>query len=247
MIGLASALGVGALLGLKHATDADHVVAVTAIVARERSVARAARVGVLWGVGHSLTVLVLGGAIIAFRLVVPPRVGLGLEFGVAIMLVLLGVANLRRGTRGAAATRDPSEAGAAGHGHPHFGLGDAEGLGELAEVPASRAGLRPLIVGVVHGLAGSAAVAILVLTTITETTWALTYLVVFGLGTILGMLAVTVLVAAPALIAAHRMARLQTGIRVAAGALSVLFGVLLARELIVDGGLFSATPTWDPH
>ncbi|MCU0624754.1 MAG: hypothetical protein MUF53_12960 [Gemmatimonadaceae bacterium] len=239
MIGLASALGIGALLGLKHATDADHVVAVTAIVARERSVARAARVGVLWGVGHSLTVFVLGGAIIAFRLVVPPRVGLGLEFGVAIMLVLLGFANLRRGTAAAPAGR--------GHQHPHPGMSEAEGLGELATVPASRAGLRPMIVGVVHGLAGSAAVAILVLTTITETAWALAYLAVFGLGTILGMLAVTVLVAAPALFAAHRMARLQTGIRVAAGALSVLFGVLLARELIVEGGLFSATPTWDPH
>lgn len=242
MIGLASALGIGALLGLKHATDADHVVAVTAIVARERSVARAARVGVLWGIGHSLTVLVLGGAIIAFRLVVPPRVGLGLEFGVAVMLVLLGFANLRRGAGSGAAT---AGAGSPGHGHPH--LHDAEGLGELATVPASRTGIRPLIVGVVHGLAGSAAVAILVLTTITETAWALAYLLVFGLGTILGMLAVTVLVAAPALFAAHRMARLQTGIRVAAGALSVLFGVLLARELIVEGGLFSATPTWDPH
>lgn len=236
MIGLASALGIGALLGLKHATDADHVVAVTAIVARERSVARAARIGVLWGVGHSLTVLVLGGAIVAFRLVVPPRVGLGLEFGVAVMLVLLGFANLRGARSGAAAGE--------GHGHSH---GGAEGLQQLAEVPASRSGLRPLVVGVVHGLAGSAAVAILVLTTITETAWAIAYLLIFGLGTILGMLAVTMLVAAPALFAAARMSRLQTGIRVAAGALSVLFGVLLARELIVEGGLFSATPTWDPH
>jgi len=171
MIGLASALGIGALFGLKHATDADHVVAVTAIVARERSVARAARVGVLWGIGHSLTVFLLGGTIIAFRLVVPPRVGLGLEFGVAI----------------------------------------------------------------------------LVLTTIAETAWALAYLLVFGLGTVLGMLGVTVLVAVPAMLAANRIARLHGGIRMAAGALSVVFGVLLARELIVEGGLFSAAPAWDPR
>lgn len=232
MIGLASALGIGALLGLKHATDADHVVAVTAIVARERSVVRAARVGVLWGIGHSLTVFTLGGAIIAFRLVVPPRVGLGLEFGVAIMLVLLGIANLRPG---------------GGHRHVQPGSGDAEGLAELAAVPASRAGLRPLLVGVVHGLAGSAAVAILVLTTIAETAWALAYLLVFGLGTVLGMLGVTVLVAVPAMLATNRLARLHGGIRMAAGALSIVFGVLLARELIVEGGLFSATPTWDPH
>lgn len=233
MIGVASALGIGALLGLKHATDADHVVAVTAIVARERSLARAARIGVLWGVGHSLTVLVLGGAIIAFRLVVPPRLGLGLEFGVAVMLVLLGFANLRFGP--------------APHGHPHGTTPGALPEPALPAVPASRTGWRPLLVGVVHGLAGSAAVAILVLTTIPETTWALAYLVLFGLGTILGMLLVTLLVSAPALVVAHRMARFQQGIRFAAGGLSVVFGLLLARELIVEGGLFSATPTWDPR
>jgi high-affinity nickel-transport protein len=224
MIGLASALGIGALLGLKHATDADHVVAVTAIVARERSVARAARIGVLWGIGHSLTVFVLGGIIIAFRLTVPPRLGLALELGVALMLVLLGFANLRR----------PRGGEAAGHGHPHPPAG-------------SRAGLRPVAVGVVHGVAGSAAVAILVLTTIQDTAWALAYLLVFGAGTIGGMLAVTMLLAVPTVLAAQRMVRMQRGIRMAAGALSVVFGVLLAWEIIVEGGLFSATPTWDPH
>jgi high-affinity nickel-transport protein len=222
MIGLASALGIGALLGLKHATDADHVVAVTAIVARERSVTRAARIGVLWGVGHSLTVFVLGGMIIGFRLVIPPRLGLALEFGVALMLVLLGFANLRQ-PQGA---HDPA------HGHVH-------------DVP--RGGLRPVVVGIVHGLAGSAAVAILVLTTIQDTWWALAYLLVFGVGTIGGMLAVTMLLAFPTVLAAQRMARMQGGIRLAAGALSIVFGALLAREIIVEGGLFSATPTWDPH
>ena len=90
-----TAIALGALLGLRHATDADHVVAVTAIVARERKLSRAAWVGALWGIGHTLTLLVVGGAIVAFRLVIPPRVGLGLEFGVALMLILLGYANLR--------------------------------------------------------------------------------------------------------------------------------------------------------
>jgi len=73
------------------------------------------------------------------------------------------------------------------------------------------------------------------------------YLFVFGLGTIIGMVAVTVILAAPALYAGTRIVRLQGGIRFAAGALSIAFGLLLARELIVDGGLFSATPVWDPH
>ena len=209
-----TAILLGALLGLRHATDADHVVAVTAIVARERSIKRAAWVGALWGIGHTLTLVLVGGAIVAFRLVIPPRVGLGLEFGVALMLILLGFNNLRRHSHDA-----PQESGRA----------------------------RPLLVGLVHGLAGSAAVALLVLATIRGTLEALAYLFVFGLGTIAGMVAVTVILAAPALYAGHKVARFQTGIRVAAGALSIAFGLLLARELIVEGGLFSAVPTWDPH
>jgi high-affinity nickel-transport protein len=202
----------GALLGLRHATDADHVVAVTTIVARERSLLGGARVGAIWGVGHTLTLLLLGGAIIAFRLVIPPRVGLGLEFGVAIMLIGLGFSNLRQ--------RDEDR-------------------------PPKLS--RPLLVGIVHGLAGSAAVALLVLATIREPLAAAFYLLMFGLGTILGMMVVTMLLAAPALWATGRLANMQTGVRMAAGALSIVFGMLLARELIVDGGLFSATPTWDPH
>jgi high-affinity nickel-transport protein len=208
-----TAILLGALLGLRHATDADHVVAVTAIVARERSLWRAAKVGALWGLGHTLTLVLVGGAIIAFRLVIPPRVGLGLEFGVALMLIGLGYSNLRR---------------------PR---------GEAAE----RAAIRPVLVGTVHGLAGSAAVALLVLATIRETAPALGYLLVFGLGTILGMVIVTVLLAAPALYAGARLGRLHGGIRYAAGALSIVFGLLLARELVVDGGLFSAAPVWEPH
>lgn len=206
-----TAIALGALLGLRHATDADHVVAVTAIVSREQSLGRAARIGALWGIGHTLTLLVVGGAIVAFRLVIPPRIGLGLEFGVALMLIALGFSNLR------------------------------------ARDDAPRAAVRPFLVGLVHGLAGSAAVALLVLATIRGTFEALVYLFVFGLGTIAGMMAVTMLLAAPALYAGARVTRFQSGIRLAAGALSITFGLLLARALIVDGGLFSAMPTWDPH
>ena len=207
-----TAILLGALLGLRHATDADHVAAVTAIVARERSLARAAGVGALWGIGHTFTLMTVGGAIVAFRIVVPPRVGLGLEFGVALMLILLGFANLRR-----------------------------------ESAPAPREALRPLFVGLVHGLAGSAAVALLVLATIRSTPGAIAYLAVFGLGTIAGMVAVTLLIAVPAVYAGTRAVRFQSGVRFAAGALSIAFGLVLARALIVDGGLFSASPSWVPH
>ena len=206
-----TAIALGALLGLRHATDADHVVAVTAIVSRERSLGRAAGIGALWGIGHTLTLHVVGGAIVTFRLVIPTRLGLALEFGVALMLIVLGFTNLR------------------------------------ARDDAPRAAVRPFLVGLVHGLAGSAAVALLVLATIRGTFEALVYLFVFGLGTIIGMMAVTMLLAVPTLYAGARVTRFQSGIRVAAGALSIAFGLMLARELIVNGGLFAAVPTWDPR
>ncbi|MFM8781903.1 MAG: high-affinity nickel-transport family protein [Gemmatimonadota bacterium] len=202
----------GALLGLRHASDADHVVAVTTIVARQRSWLQAARIGAVWGIGHSVTLFLLGGAIIGFRLVIPPRIGLGLEFAVALMLIGLGYANLRR--------RDE---------------------------PSAPSLHRPFWIGVVHGLAGSAAVALLVLSTIRAPLAAAAYLLMFGFGTIVGMMLVTLLLAAPTVYAGARVARMQGSVRLAAGALSIVFGLLLARELIVDGGLFSAVPSWDPH
>jgi len=194
----------GALLGLRHATDADHVFAVTTIVARQRSWLQAARIGAVWGIGHSVTLFLLGGAIIGFRLVIPPRI--------ALMLIGLGYANLRR--------RDE---------------------------PSAPSLHRPFWIGVVHGLAGSAAVALLVLSTIRAPLEAAVYLLMFGFGTIVGMMLVTLLLAAPTVYAGARVARMQGSVRLAAGALSIVFGLLLARELIVDGGLFSAVPTWDPH
>ena len=234
MLSAVSAATLGFLLGLRHATDADHVIAVTAIVSRERSFTRAARIGALWGLGHSLTVIVLGGALVAFRVAIPPRVGLGLEFVVALVLILLGFSNLRTPAP-AANTDGPAGSSGTDTGTP------------ATAAESARAGWRPLVVGVIHGLAGSAAVAILVLAAIPETVWALAYLVVFGLGTIVGMTVITWLIAAPAVLAAGRVVKFQRGIRLAAGTLSLLFGLVLAREIVVDGGLFSANPAWAPR
>src|ERR687893_1372977 len=104
MVSSLSVLALGFILGMRHATDPDHVVAVTTIVSQQRSVIRAARVGALWGTGHTATIVLVGGAILVFRLVIPPRLGLAMEFAVAVMLVLLGVRSLRTagGARGSA-------------------------------------------------------------------------------------------------------------------------------------------------
>ena len=186
----------------------------------ERVEILAAWIGALWGIGHSLTVFLVGGALVVFRVAMPPRVGLSLEFGVALMLIMLGFNNLR-----------PSQQ-AAPHTH---------------DVPLKFNGIRPLVIGVVHGLAGSAAAALLVLAAISDTAYALAYLFIFGVGTIAGMTLITAMLAVPSVYAAGRVVRLRRGIRYAAGAVSLVFGVVIAREIIVSGGLFSAVPSWTPH
>ncbi|HEX4644158.1 MAG TPA: high-affinity nickel-transport family protein, partial [Verrucomicrobiae bacterium] len=167
---------------MRHATDADHVVAVTTIVSREQTVRNAALIGIVWGIGHTLTLLLAGGAIVLFGLVVPPRLGLSLEFSVGIMLVALGILNFRSFTRwlgnAANANSVPAECGYA-HAHPHRHPKD-DAPTAWFDFKFGRLGfyqsLRPLVVGIVHGLAGSAAVALLVLPLIQKPAWAIAYL-----------------------------------------------------------------------
>jgi len=271
MTPLLSVLLLGFFLGMRHATDVDHVIAVTTIVSRQRSVRAAAWTGVLWGLGHTLTILAVGGAIVLFGLVIPPRVGLGMEFSVAIMLILLGILTLtgvarriheaREGTSHAGGHEDchahPHVHGDYVHSHVH---GHAPGAhGHLDEAtPQARLDralgrfgayrmLRPLVVGLVHGLAGSAAAALLVLAAIRDPWWAIGYLLVFGVGTIAGMMLVTAAVALPFAVTASRFAWLNRHLATASGVLSLAFGLWMAYQIGVVDGLFSANPRWSPE
>jgi len=210
MTSVVSILLLGFMLGMRHATDADHVVAVTTIVSGEPSLRRASRIGVLWGIGHSATIMLVGGAIVAFRISVPPRLGLALEFVVALMLIVLGVVTLS--SRAVAAT----------------------------------AAMRPVAVGLVHGLAGSAFIALLVLAAVPGLWLGLAYLAIFGLGTVAGMALVTLAIAVPSALGARRVGRAQRYLRVASGLASVAFGLVLVQHG-VSQGLFAATPNWTPR
>ena len=211
MLSLASILLLGFVLGMRHATDPDHVVAVTTIVSDERSLWRASSIGAVWGVGHSITILAVGGAIVIFRLVIPPRLGLVLEFCVAIMLILLGMWTLS-GRR----------------------VGSASNMA------------RPLLVGIVHGLAGSAFVALLVLAAVPGAILQLLYLALFAAGTIGGMALITIVVALPSAVTARRFVRAQRYLRVASGLASLVFGIVLVQRG-VSHGLCDAVPHWTPQ
>lgn len=237
---LLAVLALGFVLGLRHATDADHVVAITALVTRERSPRSALVLGAFWGLGHTVTILCVGGAIVAFGLVVPPALGLSLEMSVAVMLILLGALNLTgaaerfgaRSSRGRAATQSD---------------GVRERSLRTLFAALVRRGARSLMVGVVHGLAGSAAVALLVLTTLHDAPSALAYLAVFGAGTIAGMMLVTATLAVPIQIAAERFASAERLLARTAGALSLAFGLFLAYRIGFVDGLLLGDPKWTPE
>lgn len=229
MTGFLAIAALGFFLGMRHATDADHVIAISTIVARQGNARSVALIGAVWGVGHTLTILVVGGGIILLGWVIPPRVGLTLELSVGAMLIILGIINLT-GVLGRIPRRVPPHPSS-----PDFG---APGLYQT---------LRPLVVGIVHGLAGSAAVALLVLATISDPTWGILYLLVFGSGTIAGMTLITVVIAWPIAYTGVRFSRFNRGLRVASGLVSLGFGLLLAYQVGIVDGLFTGHASWTPR
>jgi high-affinity nickel-transport protein len=266
---LVTVLALGFFLGMRHATDPDHVIAVSTIVARYRRPRHAALIGVAWGIGHTLTILAVGGGIILLGWVIPARVGLSLEFSVGVMLMVLGALSLKGALQrvGEAVAHAEADDGLT-HSHPHR-HGDyvhthrhhhhpdthphSTEATPLARLDGWLGGMklyqlvRPLVVGLVHGLAGSAAVALLVLAAIGDSWWALAYLLVFGLGTVVGMMLVTALVAWPFAYGSGRLEGWQRGLRLAAGAVSLAFGLVVVYRMGITNGLFGGSPTWTPR
>ena len=268
MIGLFTIVAVGFLLGMRHATDPDHVIAVSTIVTREHSLKRSALIGVAWGIGHTLTIIAVGGSIILFQITLPPRVGLTMELAVGVMLVMLGFKNigvLLTGPAKRVCVAEPDlEQECSGyhahgdyvhshqqrptHGHPHDPQQNPiaamdrwfkhYGLYHL---------LRPLLVGLVHGMAGSAAIALLVLSTLSNPRWGVAYLSVFGIGTILGMMLITLTIGSSFIYGQRRFVRVGRYFGMASGLISIAFGVFTAYKIGFVDGLFTHHAHWVPR
>ena len=242
MVSIAMILLLGFVLGIRHATDPDHVVAITTIVAKQRGVAKAGLIGALWGLGHTFTIFVVGAGIILFGVTIPPRLGLSMEFAVAFMLILLGLLNLTGTLRRMQERFLPNSlAPDAKDGlQGRSGTKMIEGLGAYNV-------FRPLVIGIVHGLAGSAAVALLVMTTIHDPWWAIAYLLLFGAGTVAGMMLITALISTPIVWSQRKFGSWNQGMAVVSGLISLSFGFFLTYQIAIVDGLFTNHPQWTPH
>jgi len=267
MISFFSIIAVGFFLGMRHATDPDHVIAVTTIVSRQRNLVRAALTGVFWGIGHTLTILVVGTVIILFDVVIPARIGLSMELSVGLMLMVLGVMNIASflGSARSISSHYKEESELVhrhSHSHGDYVHSHAHGhsqeththdqtpltvLDRLFGKAVLYQQVRPLVVGIVHGLAGSAAVALLILTTIRNPHWAIAYLLVFGAGTVGGMMLITVSIASAFKFFGRKHEKFSQRLGLASGLVSLAFGVVLAYQIGFANGLFTGHPQWTPR
>ena len=235
-LSMLAVLSIGLVFGLKHATEVDHVVAVSTIVSQHRNVFHSALVGGLWGIGHTVSLLVIGVVVLSLRVAIPERVSGWLELGVAIMIVCLGISALRR------ALRKNSEVHV--HQHNHDGLSHTHvhfHEEETRHEPAShsqhshvvsRLGWKPVLIGMMHGLAGSGALTLLVLTQISSSWIGFLYVATFGLGSIVGMLLMSGLIGLPFALASRKLTHLHQGIQALAAVLSICFGIWYAYASI---------------
>ena len=199
-----SPLALGLVLGLKHALDADHLAAVSTMATERRGLFASSLIGALWGLGHTLSLVVAGVLVLLFHFQIGEQVGKALELCVGIMLIALGVNSLRTLANG-------------GKGQAH----------------APRLGSRPLLVGMVHGLAGSAALTLLVVAAIPSPALGLLYIAIFGIGSIGGMVIMSTLFSLPAKLTSLHFARANIVIRGLAGFVSVCFGVFMVYDMAV--------------
>lgn len=236
MITLFTVLAFGFLLGLRHATDADHVVAITTLLGKHGKIRHSAIIGALWGVGHSITVTLVGIPIIFFALTIPPGIGTLFEFFVGIMLVALGILTLSGITEKiskrftAPTVHKHAHESKEGKPHSHLHLHIKDRLNKNLHHIGIYQILRSVMVGLVHGLAGSAAIAILILSTIKNPYLSVFYLFIFHFGVIIGMMILTTFLGASVVLVKRKSENLHKYLIIASGVLSFSFGAFIMYE-----------------
>lgn len=231
-IGFLSVLLLGFLLGIKHAIEPDHVIAVSTIASRSKNLLRSGLAGVFWGIGHTATLLVAGIALyfVHDRVDEGSELAMSLEFLVGIMLFYLGIAGIRT-FRGKIHSHPHRHSGEE-HAHFHY-RSDAE----HRHGHGGRTYWKSVAIGLVHGLAGSAAMALLTMETVDSLWGSIVYIIVFGAGTVLGMLLFTTVIGIPFVLSSRRET-VNRGLTALTGTISMLYGLYYMYNLGVTEGLF---------
>lgn len=228
-VSVLSLLAFGFVLGLKHALDADHLAAVSTMATERRTLFSSTLIGAIWGVGHTLSLMIAGVLVILLHVEIGARASKALEFCVGLMLIVLGVNALRKLSHARRLHMHAHEHGGRWHAHPHIHKQNRTDLPHTHH--GLRSGTRPLIVGMIHGMAGSAALTLLVLATIPSTLFAFLYIAIFGIGSIGGMMMMSTLFALPAKLASERFARANFFLRGLAGVASLGFGIFMVYDI----------------
>ncbi|OUM85922.1 MAG: hypothetical protein BAA01_15140 [Bacillus thermozeamaize] len=224
-VAMMAVFGVGFLLGLRHALEPDHMIAVSTIASRSGSLYKAAMAGIFWGIGHTMTLLIVGMLLIGIRVTIPPTVEQWMEAGVGMMLIVLGWMSVRAIRKEKVHVHAHEHDGERHiHFHSHRHQGDHEHHHDLNPQRAS------IWIGMIHGLAGSGALAMMTMASIETTVQAFIYILLFGLGTILGMLLFTVLLGLPFILFANYSEKTVQLLGMATGFLSIIYGAYYAYE-----------------
>jgi len=231
----AAILGGGFVLGLKHATDADHLAAISTIVSERRSLLGSAVIGGIWGLGHTISLLAVGIIVLLldFKIGEYERI---LEFFVGVMLVLLGLNVLRKIAQGGKLHFHAHDHGARQHAHPHLHESG------IKDEPHMHHGFsfspRAMVIGMIHGLAGSAAIMLAVIPTINSRPLGLLYIAIFGIGAIGGVMLMSLLVGLPYDMTALRFNRFNYLLQSIAGLISIVVGGFIIYEKAIVENLF---------
>ena len=232
--GVLALLGLGLIFGLKHATEVDHVVAISTIVSQDRNLLRSATVGALWGVGHTASLLITGAIVLSLRVAIPGRISHWLEFCVAVMIIGLGASALWRALRkGSDVHVHKHSHDDVSHVHVHFHEATTRHDHDPSSThthAVSAVGIKPVLIGMIHGLAGSGALTLLVLTQISSAWLGMLYLAIFGVGSIVGMLLMSGIIGLPFALTARSPSRLHHRLQTAAAGLSIVFGLWYAYQ-----------------
>jgi sulfite exporter TauE/SafE len=226
-------IGLGFVVGIRHAFEADHVVAVSNLVTETKRAFRAASLGAIWGVGHTITILLLGAIVLLLNFKIPESLSLFSEFMVGAMLVGLGLTTILKLRRRSMHFHSHRH-GEVQHAHLHTHESDAR----HEHSHAKRTGLKAFTVGMLHGMAGSSALLILVLGTIDSQAQGMFYILSFGLGLVAGMFSISLAMALPLIWTSKQLAPIYQALTVLAGIASVYVGVNLMYEIGIVEGLF---------